>query len=128
MIIQHKNLKKNSNTENKIFLLPFIEIAAENKNIIFYATKNTYNFLKENNISSTRVYKISEIGKYPNISELISKKTFDIIVNIPSREITEKAADYTDGEIIRKTAAEYCLISITDLDVAEIILGNLGSK
>ncbi len=116
------------NTENKISLLPFIEVAAENKDIVFYATEKTHNFLKENNIPSTRIYKVSELGKYPNISEMISKKIFNIIINIPSRDVTEKAADYTDGEIIRKTAAEYNLISITDLDVAEIILGNLGGK
>jgi hypothetical protein len=114
--------------ENKKALLPFIEVASENKEITFYATENTHNFLKENNIASTRIYKISEIGKYPNVSELISKKVFNIIVNIPSRDVTEKVADYTDGEIIRKTAAEYGLIAITDLDVAEIILGNLGSN
>lgn len=116
------------NTENKIALLPFIEVAFENKDIVFYATEKTHNFLQENGIVSTLVYKISQIGKYPNISELISKKVFNYIINIPSREVNEKTADYTDGEIIRKTAAEYNLISITDLDVAEIILGNLGGK
>jgi len=117
------------NKENKIALLPFIEIASENnKNITFYATENTYKFLKENNIHATLVYKISQTGKYPNISEFISKRIFDFIINIPSREITEKAADYTDGEIIRKTAAEIGIIPITDIDVAEIILGNLGGK
>lgn len=115
------------NKDNKISLLPFIEVATGNANINFYATENTYNFLKEQKVHSTLIYKISQIGMHPNISELLSKKTFDYIINIPSREISEKGSDFTDGEIIRKTAAENGIIAITDLDVAEIILGNLGS-
>lgn len=116
------------NKENKQALLPFIEVAAGNKNISFYATENTYNFLQKEKINSTLIYKISQIGRHPNVSELLSKKMFDYIINIPSRTVSEKTSDYTDGEIIRRTAAEYGIISITDLDVAEIVLGNLGSK
>ena len=116
------------NIEDKNSLLPFIEVASENKDITFYATENTYKFLKENNIDATLIYKISQQGKYPNISSYLSEKKFDYIINIPSRDVSEKHSDYTDGEIIRRTAAEYGLIAITDLDVAEIILGNLGSQ
>jgi len=116
------------NNEDKKSLLPFIEVASENKNIIFYATENTHKFLKENNVESTEIYKISQLGKYPNISSFLSEKKFDYIINIPSRDLSERQSDYTDGEIIRRTAAEYGLIAITDLDVAEIILGNLGSN
>jgi hypothetical protein len=116
------------NQNEKNALLPFIEVASENKQIIFYTTEHTHQFLKENNIKSTFVHKISEVGKHPNISELLSKRVFDYIINIPSRNATEVRSDYTDGEIIRRIAAEYGIVSITDLDVAEIILGNLGSK
>jgi hypothetical protein len=116
------------NQSEKNALLPFIEVASENKNIFFYTTEHTHQFLKQHNVKSTLVYKISDVGKRPNISELLSKRVFDYIINIPSRNITEVRSDYTDGEIIRKIAAEYGIISITDLDVAEIILGNLGSK
>lgn len=116
------------NIEDKQSLLPFIEVASGNKHIAFYATENTYKFLKENNISATLIYKISQQGKYPNISSFLSEKKFDYIINVPSRDLSEKQSDYTDGEIIRRTAAEYNLIAITDLDVAEIILGNLGSN
>lgn len=117
------------NNENKEALLPFIGVASENnKNITFYATEKTYKFLKENKITSILTYKISQLGKYPNVSELISKQQLDVIINIPSRDVNEKTADYTDGEIIRKTAAELGIIPITDIDVAEIILGNLGGR
>jgi hypothetical protein len=116
------------NQSEKNALLPFIEVASENKSVIFYTTEHTHQFLKENNINSTLVYKISQMGKHPNVSELLSKRIFNYIINIPSRNTTEARADYTDGEIIRRIAAEYGIISITDLDVAEIILGNLGSK
>ena len=116
------------NRNEKDTLLPFIEVASENKNIILYATEHTHQFLKKHNINSTLVYKISQIGKTRNISELLSKRVFDYIINILPRETTEVRSDYTDDEIIRKTAAEYGIISITDIDVAEIILGNLGGK
>lgn len=116
------------NQSEKNALLPFIEVASENKHIIFYTTEHTHQFLKENKIKSIFVHKISEVGKHPNISELLSKRVFDYIINIPSRNISEVRSDYTDGEIIRRIAAEYSIMSITDLDVAEIILGNLGSK
>lgn len=116
------------NQDKKTELLPFIKVASENKNISFYTTDHTHQFLKQNKIKSTKVYKISQIGKQPNISRLLSKKLFDYVINIPSRDVTQAKSDYTDGEIIRKVAAEYGIISITDIDVAEIILGNLGSN
>jgi hypothetical protein len=116
------------NQDKKNELLSFIKVASENKNISFYTTEHTYQFLKQHHIKSTKVYKISQLRKKPNISELLSKRVFDYIINIPSRETTKTHSDYTDGEIIRKVAAEYGIISITDIDVAEIILGNLGSN
>ena len=115
------------NQDEKEMLLPFIEVALENKNICFYATEHTHTFLKENKIESTFVHKLSESEKRPNISELISKRVFNYVIIIPPREATEESADYTDDEVIRNTTAEYGIIPITDVEVAKIILGNLGS-
>jgi len=116
------------NQDEKEELLPFIKVASENKNISFYTTEHTHSFLEENKIKSTFVHKLSEPEKRPNISELISKKSFDYVIIIPPKDVTEESTDYTDDEVIRNTTAEYGIIPITDVEVAKIILGNLGSN
>lgn len=109
--------------KNKKTLLPFIKHAV-NEGVIFYATRKTHLFLKKNGVTTLLVHKISEIGNTPNISDLLQQRTFDTIINIPTREEYTESKEFTDGKLIRKGAIAMGIALITDIEVAAMILGN----
>lgn len=111
--------------EDKKALLPAIKSAGKNKAIIFYATENTHKFLSDKNIDSSLIYKISEDTKTPNISDLLSRKVFDVVINIPTYTKTG-GTELTDGQLIRKGAVEQGMTPITDLEVAQNVLEALA--
>ena len=113
---------------NKKFLLPHLKKLSKSENVIFYATENTYKILKENNVLASQVYKISEIGKTPNISDLLAKRVFDLIINIPTRDKVKEKKEFTDGKLIRKTAVEMGISLITDPEVAAFVFDNLSNE
>ena len=112
--------------KNKRSLLPFVKKVAKKTNMILYATEKTHLFLKKHKIPTRLVYKISQIGKSPNISDLLNKKVFDLIINIPSRKSVVNKAEFTDGKLIRKGALSYGINLITDVEVASMVLENLA--
>jgi asparaginyl-tRNA synthetase len=110
--------------KNKQMLLPYIKHAVS-EDVIFYATKKTHQFLKQHDVSTSLVYKISEIGYAPNISDLLQRRVFDTIINIPTREEFTESNEFTDGKLIRKGAIAMGTSLITDIEVAAMVLGNL---
>lgn len=112
-------------SKNKRKLLPHIKKALKNSRIILYATEKTHQFLKANRISSSLVYKISQQNKSPNIADLLERKVFDTIINIPTREDMGNQ-EVTDGQLIRKAAIDSGLTPITDVEVATMVLSKLG--
>lgn len=116
--------------QDKKALLPAIKLANKNPNIIFYATEKTYAFLKENDILSTLVYKISQTDRTPNIATLLQQQVFDAVINIPNRTMTNghAKAEKTDGQRIRRTAVGLGLSPITDLEVATMVLENMSQQ
>ncbi len=111
--------------KNKKYLLPYIKNLGKKSGCIFYATEKTHNFLKKEKVNTSLVYKISQMGKTPNISDLLQRRVFDIIINIPSREATEKKDVFTDGKLIRQGALAMGITLITDCEVAGMVLENL---
>lgn len=111
--------------ENKKYLLPFIKKLSKNPRIIIYATENTNKFLKDHKISSSLVYKISQKDKSPNISDLLERKVFDTIINIPTNKDHEKK-EITDGQMIRKSAIDSGLTPITDVEVASMVINTIS--
>src|SRR5260221_14340909 len=91
-----------------------------------HATEHTHELLQKHKIHSKLVYKISQATKQPNISRLLAKKVFNVIITIPSKKRGERLGESTDGEIIRKTAIDQDIIPITSVDVAETILSNIA--
>jgi asparaginyl-tRNA synthetase len=110
--------------KNKRQLLPYIKLA-DNKSVIFYATQKTHQFLIKNGIPTSLVYKISDFGNTPNISDLINRRVFDMIINIPTRDEFKESKEFTDGTLIRKGAIAMGIHLITDVEVAETVLDNL---
>lgn len=111
--------------ENKKTLLPSLKNLSKGRRVILYATEKTHKFLKQNSISSSQVFKISQLKKSPNIADLLERKVFDIIINIPSRDDNEYT-ETTDGQMIRQAAIQAGLSPITDTEVAEMVMNKLG--
>lgn len=113
---------------HKKMLLPVIKKLAKKDNYIFYATKKTHLFLKKAGVRSLLVYKISELGKKPNILDLLEERLFDMIINIPRRREFKKTKEFTDGKLIRKGAINKGIYLVTDPEVAIILLNKLASN
>lgn len=111
--------------KNKKALLPYIKDLSLNSNCVFYATEKTYKFLKNKQLLTSLVYKISEKNLDPNISDLLKRKIFDLVINIPSRDKKIDKSSLTDGQLIRKEALATGTYLITDMEVAEMVLENL---
>lgn len=79
-----------------------LEIAKKLKDLGFniFATKGTYKFLKENNIESTLVNKLSE--ERPNIVDKIKNGEVHLIINTPSGK-----RERSDAYFIRRAAVEH---------------------
>ena len=112
--------------ENKKFLLPYLKKLVKKDRVILYATEKTHLFLKKHKILTTLVYKISQVDKEPNITNLLSQKVFDLVINIPTRKEIKKTKEFTDGQLIRKAAVELGMNLITDCEVAATVLENLA--
>lgn len=114
-------------TEDKKLLLAHISKTSQNQNIIFYATEKTHQFLKKHGILSSLVYKISQKDKKPNISDLLERKVFNVVINIPTRK-GGSATEMTDGQQIRKGAVDIGLTPVTDTEIAALVLHKLSEK
>lgn len=75
---------------------------------------------------TTLVYKISQIGKNPNMADLLGRRVFDIIINTPTREKIQTGKEFTDGRLIRKGAVETGTHLVTDLEVAAVLITSLA--
>lgn len=126
-MVEHKKtvLLSIGKAENKDKLLPHIK-KIKGDGHIFYTTDKTHTFLERYGIPTTRVYKISEDGR-PNLSDLLKKDTFDLIINIPSGK-TPANGEVTDGQFIRQRAMETGTTLVTDESVAESLLVNIAKQ
>lgn len=114
--------------KDKKALLPSIKPFAKDDRFILYATEKTHQFLGKHGVKTSLVYKISQIGKNPNIADLLNRKIFDLIINIPRRENGFKNKnEFTDGKLIRKGAIATGVFLVTDVEVAIEVLNNLRS-
>src|SRR3989344_6047439 len=100
--------------ENKIKLFESIQLLEKMKFKI-YATENTADFLMVNGVECKKVYKIST-KKSPNVAELLTDGTVDMIINIPTKG---GGTENTDGFIIRRQAIDLRIPLITNRQLAE---------
>lgn len=110
---------------DKKFLLPYIKKLIVQDGVVFYVTKHTYDFFRKNQVMTSLVYKIFETGKRPNISDLLERKVFDLIINIP-RSVKKKSREMQDARLIRKMAIDRGITLITNIEVAAMVIENLA--
>jgi len=110
---------------DKKFLMPWVKKLAKRGEYVLYATEHTHEFYRKHGILTSRVYKVSEFGRHPNISDLLSRKVFDTIINIPTRSKPLARTEFTDGKLIRKGAVEMGISLVTDVEVAGSLISHL---
>ncbi len=87
-----------------------------------YATEGTHDFLGRNGIETTLLHWPAS-GKKPNTIDYIKQGKIDLVVNIPKNfEKVELSNDY----LIRRTAADYGVSLITNLQIAELFVDAVG--
>ena len=109
--------------ENKLKLLPSLELLRDMK-FTLYATENTADFLREHRVPCEKVYKISTERK-PNVADLISNGTLDLIINIPTNP---HLGETSDGFKIRRTAIDLNIPLITNRQIAEAFVTALAEQ
>ena len=109
--------------ESKVKLLESIRVLHGMKFKLF-ATENTADFLKDNNIPCEKVYKIGT-GKKPNVADLLANGKLDLIINIPTRTYQGES---TDGFTIRRKAIDMNIPLITNRQLAEAFVTALAEQ
>lgn len=113
---------------DKQAMLPNIKRLAQSPGVIIYATEHTHAFLKKNGVISILVYKISQMGKHPNIMDLIHDKHFDLVINIPTDDHVHNGKEFSDGVLIRKGAISMGVQLIIDPEVADTVINHYLQK
>ncbi len=94
----------------------------ENMGVKLFATFGTAQFLLDKGIHVIPVHKVNEM-KEPNIQTLLGRREIDFVINIPHRRASRK--EITDGYIIRRTALNFGIPLMTNLQLARAMIGAL---
>lgn len=108
-------------------LLPHIKKLARKSNFILFATPTTHNYFQKQGVRTSLVYKISQIGQMPNIADLLHRRTFDLVINLPNRRTTRPNQEITDEKLIRQGAVNLGIYLITDPEVARMTVNRLSN-
>lgn len=87
-------------------------------NFNLYATEGTSEFLKNNGVLNSVLYKVST-GKSPNILDYIASKKLDFVIDIPKNYTRQ---EITDGYTIRRKTIDMNVPLITNIQVAKIFV------
>ncbi len=109
--------------EDKVSLLPTIQ-ALHEMGFVLYATLNTHEFLKDRNIPSIMLHKVSE-PRSPNIKEYLENRRVDLVVNIPTHESTQ---EQTDGYFMRRLSTDRGIPLITNVQLFKRIVEALQTE
>lgn len=103
--------------EDKAEFLPAAKKLSE-MGFNLYATEGTSEFLRENGIKNTLLYK-TPTEKSPNIIDYIEKQKVDFVINIPKNYSHEEV---TAGYLMRRKAVDLNIPLITNLQVAKLMV------
>lgn len=107
--------------EDKHKLLPGIRRVLD-LGIDLYSTPGTHVFLRQHDVASVEVHKITD-NHSPNIRSLLEADRFDLIVNILTGD--DDYDEASDARLIRKLSIENGIPLITDSDVANATLDQI---
>merc|ERR1719167_1313167 len=87
-----------------------------------YASEGTHKFLSENGVASTLLHKPSS-SETPAILDYLSNGKLDLVVNVPEN-LTRR--EQTNGYKIRRTAVDFGVPLISNLQLARLMVRALG--
>ncbi|HLD21598.1 MAG TPA: carbamoyl-phosphate synthase (glutamine-hydrolyzing) large subunit [Patescibacteria group bacterium] len=100
-------------------MLPSVKTLAA-KGYTLFATEGTSDFLTKNGIANKKVYKISNKQKSEqHVLEYIEQGKIDLIINLPSKY---NRKELSDGYYIRRTAVDFHIPFISNLQVAQVFI------
>jgi len=109
--------------ESKAELLPSVRIM-DSLGIRLFATKGTAKFLRKNGLEVHTLHWPLE-NKKPNVTDFIRKKKIDLVINIPKNYQPE---ELTNGYVIRRTAADYDVMLLTNSQIVIRLMEALNDK
>lgn len=104
--------------ENKVKLLSEIQDLAR-AGFELYATGGTHAFLEKHGVKARFAHKFSE-HQSPSVVDLITGRTVECVVNVPSRTADETTL--TDGYYIRRSAADFGVPLVNDAELARLFI------
>jgi carbamoyl-phosphate synthase large subunit len=87
-----------------------------------YATEHTSNFLRENGIPNTRLFKVHE-RRGPNIRDYIAGRKIDFVISIPN---PGKRVEFDSDYRLRRMAVDFSIPILTNLQVADLFVNAIA--
>ncbi len=81
-----------------------------------FATEHTSNFLRENGVPNTRLFKVHE-SREPNIRTFLARRKIDFVISIPN---PEKRVEFDSDYRLRRMAVDFSIPILTNLQVADL--------
>jgi carbamoyl-phosphate synthase large subunit len=88
-----------------------------------FATEHTSNFLRENGIPTTRLFKVHE-KREPNIRGYIARGKIDFVISIPN---PAKRVEFDSDYRLRRMAVDFSIPILTNLQVADLFAQALAT-
>ncbi|MBI4991099.1 carbamoyl-phosphate synthase (glutamine-hydrolyzing) large subunit [Candidatus Gottesmanbacteria bacterium] len=93
-----------------------------------FATRQTAQFLRKNQVPAKFVFKVHEAGR-PNVVDMIKNKKVNLVVNVSDRSdlgIKELNKQTTDGYLIRRAAVDANVMLFTKASIANLFVSALS--
>ncbi|MGZ7064946.1 MAG: carbamoyl-phosphate synthase (glutamine-hydrolyzing) large subunit [Candidatus Aminicenantales bacterium] len=87
-----------------------------------YATEHTSNFLRENGVPNTRLFKVHE-KREPNIRDYIARRKIEFVISIPN---PAKRIEFDSDYRLRRLAVDFSIPILTNLQVADLFVHALA--
>jgi carbamoyl-phosphate synthase large subunit len=87
-----------------------------------YATEHTSNFLRENGVPNTRLFKVHE-KREPNIRDYIARRKIDFVISIPN---PAKRIEFDSDYRLRRLAVDFSIPILTNLQVADLFVNAIA--
>ncbi len=107
--------------ESKAELLPAVR-RLQDMGVALFATKGTADFLRKNDVP-VKTLRWPLEDKKPNVMDYIRQDKIDLVINIPKNY---QQQELTNGYLIRRTAADFNVMLITNRQIAMRLLEALS--
>lgn len=89
-----------------------------------FATEQTSEFLRNQGIANTMLYKVHE-KKKPNIMDYLAQRKIDFVISVPD---PERKSAFDSDYILRRATVDFSIPLLTNLQVSELFVQALSRK